>query len=111
METAYIFGYGYATMFYDDEGEVEYARQATTTEILEEFAVKVRHAVVKATQSGTAGYPETVVDGIRLRLGQCHSRSINGMSAPDGPAWYCPGLYGMRLVHLLESARAKVIHI
>ncbi len=86
----------------------------------EEFAVRVRRAVVKATQNGTTGYPETVVDGINLRLGQCRRppvhllydlRGLAGAGVSAGIAWYCPQLYGMRLVRLLESARAKGTHI
>lgn len=34
---------------------------------------------VKATQTeGTTGYPETEVDGIQLRLGQCYGTNFHG---------------------------------
>lgn len=70
----------------------------------EKFAVQVQRAVVQATQAhGTGGYPEIELTEppFLLRLAQ----------AEDSPCWYCPYLYGMQLVHLLESARTKGANI
>lgn len=66
------------------------------------FACGVRRAIVKITQEeGCTGLPEAVVDGIELQLGQ----------SEDGPCWYCPELYGIELVELLQSAREKGVKI
>jgi len=71
----------------------------------EEYAIRVRTAVAKAGPA--VGYPKTVVDGIRLRIGQCYDTNFHGHPRADGGAWYCPDLYGYELVQLLDSARAK----
>ena len=67
-----------------------------------EFAVAVREAVVYVTQThGTSGYPELTFTKppftFTLRLGQ----------AEDGPCWYCPSLYGMRLMRLVHLEQAR----
>jgi len=65
---------------------------------MEELAIRVRRAIVKATQEGTTGYPYCEVDGFQLRLLQC---------ADSGPAWCYPPLCGRSLTDLLDSGRRK----